>query len=62
MLSPTGHAAQIDAVGVRREVEVVADVHRGHEEAQLLRELAAHAAHARQQIAACALVDQRHQR
>ena len=55
------HARQADAIGVRRQLEVVADVHRLHQEAQLLRELAAHAADARQQFAALALVDQRHQ-
>ncbi len=55
------HAAQVDAVDVRREVEVVADVHGRDQEAELLRELAAHAAHAAEQIAALALVDQRHQ-
>ena len=48
-------AAEGDAVGVRRELEVVADVHRLHEEAELLGELAAHAPDARQQLAALGL-------
>ena len=55
------HAGEIDAIGVRRQVEVVADVHGLHQEAEILRELAAHAVNARQQIAALRLVDQRHQ-
>ena len=55
------HAGEVDAIGVRAELEVVADVHGRHEEAELLRELAAHAADARQQVAALRRVDQRHQ-
>ena len=55
------HAGEIDAIGVRRQIQVVADVHGLHEEAEILRELAAHAANARQQIAALRFVDQRHQ-
>ena len=56
-----GHAAEIDAIGVRAEIEVVADVHRGNEEAEFLRQLAAHAADAREQVAALRLVHQRHE-
>src|ERR1700722_13228005 len=33
------YAAQIDAVNVRREVEVVSNVNRGHEEAEVLGKL-----------------------
>ena len=55
------HAGQADAIGIGRQLEVVADMHRLHQEAQLLRELAAHAANARQQLAALRLVHQRHQ-
>ena len=55
------HAGETDAIGIGRELQVVADVHRLHQEAKLLRQLAAHAANACQQFAALALVDQRHQ-
>ena len=56
-----GHARQADAIGVGTELEVVADVHGLHEEAELLRELAADAADARQQIAALGAIDERHE-
>ena len=36
------HAHQRDAVRVGPQIQVVADMHRGHEKAQFLRELAAH--------------------
>ena len=38
------HAGEIDAIGIRLQVEVVADVYGLHEEAEILCELAAHAA------------------
>jgi hypothetical protein len=48
-LSPMATRREPDAIGVGPELEVVADVHGLHEEAELLRELAADAADARQQ-------------
>ena len=56
-----GHAGQPDAIGVRAQLQVVADVHGLHQEAELLRELAADAADAGQQVAALGAIDQRHQ-
>src|SRR5690348_8689964 len=56
-----GHAAQVDAIDIGREVEVVADVDRRNEEAEILGEFATHAAHTSQQVAALTLVDERHQ-
>gem|GEM_PF-2556939 len=55
------YARKTDAIGVGRELEVVADVHRLHQEAELLRELATHATDSRQQFPALGLVDQRYQ-
>ena len=60
-LSPMGTPREPDAIAVGPQIEVVADVHRRHEEAELLRELAAHAADARQQVAALGAIDQRHE-
>src|SRR6185437_13327678 len=54
-----GHAAQVDAIDVGREVEVVADMDRRDQEAELLRELAPHPAHPAEEVAALTLVDQR---
>lgn len=58
-----GHADphQGQAVGVGQQVEVVADVHRGHQEAQLLGQLLAYALDSRQQLPALVAVDQRDQ-
>src|SRR3569833_1903108 len=56
-----GDAQQRDTIGVRREIEVIADMHRGHEEAQFVRELLAHALDARHELPALILVDQRDQ-
>ncbi len=55
------HAAEVDAIAIRAEIQVVADVHGRHEEAEILRKLAAHAADAREQVAVLVLVHQRHE-
>src|SRR5690606_35626396 len=55
------HTAQIDAIGIRRQIEIVADVHRLNQEAEILRQLATYAANSRQQIPALRLVDERHE-
>ena len=55
-------AAQRDAVDAGLQLDqVVADVHRRRQEADVLRELLAHALDARQQVALARLVDQRDQ-
>ena len=55
------HAEDRDAVAVRLQLEVVADVHRLHQEAELLRELAAHGLDAREQGPGLVAVDERDQ-
>ena len=55
------HAREVDAIGAGAEFQVVADVHGRHQEAQFLGQLAAHAANARQQVAALRRIHQRHQ-
>ena len=55
------HAVHQQPVGVGRQLQVVADVHRRHQEADVLGELAAHALDARHQFAALVLVHQRDQ-
>ena len=55
------HARQIDAIDVGSELQVVANVHRRNQEPEVLCQLAAHAADAREQVTALLLVDQRHQ-
>src|SRR6202042_2531293 len=55
------HAAQVDSVNVRRQIEVVADVDGRHEEAEVLRELATHATYAGEEVAALTLVDEWHE-
>ncbi len=54
-------ALQRDAVGVRLEFEVVANVHRCRKETDFLRELLAQAADALEQFAVLAAIDQRDQ-
>jgi hypothetical protein len=54
-------ALERDAVGVRLELEVVADVHRRGKEADFLGKLLAQAADALEQLAVLALVHQRNQ-
>ena len=56
-----GRAQDGDAIGIRRELQVVADVHRLHQEAQLLGQLLAHALDAAHQFAALCAIDQRDQ-
>ncbi|MNO54039.1 hypothetical protein D3C76_445010 [compost metagenome] len=55
------HPHQGQAIGAGLQVEVVADVHGGHEEAQVLRQLLAHALDPRQQLATLVAIDQRDQ-
>ncbi len=55
------HAVQGDAVRVRGQVQVVADVHRLHQEAEFLRQLLAHTLDPVHQLAALLAVDQRDQ-
>ncbi|MNI44320.1 hypothetical protein D3C73_986920 [compost metagenome] len=52
------HAHQGQAIGAWRQIEVVADVHGRHQEAQILRELLAHALDPRQQLPALVAIHQ----
>ena len=52
-----GYAEQTQTIVVRRQVEIVADVHRRDQETQFLGKLLAHALDARHQLAALAFVD-----
>ncbi len=54
-----GNTGDVDAIHRGRELEVVADVHRRDQEAQLARELAAHTAHSGQQITTLLRIHQR---
>ena len=55
------HAHQGQAISTRRQVEVVADVHGGHQEAQVLRQFFTHALDPRKQLAALVAIHQRDQ-
>ena len=55
------HAEDRDAIAVRLQLEVVADVHRLNEEPELLRQLAAHGLDAREQGPGLVAVDERDQ-
>src|SRR5690606_3899223 len=55
------HAEHRDPIGVRLELEVVADVHRLHEEPELLGELAAHGLDAPEERPGLIAVDERDQ-
>ncbi|MNP14163.1 hypothetical protein D3C76_1064760 [compost metagenome] len=55
------HPHQGQAIGAGLQVEVVTNVHGGHQEAQVLRQLLAHALDPRQQLAALVAIDQRDQ-
>ena len=52
------HAAQAEQVLARLEAQIVADVHRGHQEAHLRGEVAAQGAHPAEQLAALFFVHQ----
>lgn len=53
-----GHAHQRQAIGAGGQVEVVTDMHGGHQKAQVLRQLLAHTLDPRQQLAALVAVHQ----
>ena len=49
------HTQQVDAVGSRLQIEVVADMHRVNQETKLLRKFLAHPLDTRHQLTACFL-------
>src|SRR5690606_41730645 len=52
------HARQVDAISIRLQSEVVADVHRLNQETEILRQLASHSANTVEQFASLFCVDQ----
>lgn len=54
-------AHQRQAIGIGQQIEIVADMHRRHEKAEILRQLLAHALDSRQQLAPLIAIDQRNQ-